>query len=71
MNRSDVHVNRAPMAGRVHLVERVHGTFGSLRKPEMVQSNERVTTVIGSEESSPSGLFGERKSACGDCCRRP
>lgn len=47
MDLSDVHVNRAPIAGRVHLVERVHGTFGSLRKPEMVHSNERVTTVIG------------------------
>jgi phosphatidylserine decarboxylase len=42
-----VHVNRAPIAGRVRLVERVHGTFGSLRKPEMAASNERVTTVIG------------------------
>lgn len=49
MNLSDVHVNRAPIAGRVHFTERVHGTFGSLRKPEMVQSNERVTTVIGTE----------------------
>ena len=47
MNLSDVHVNRAPIAGRVQLAERVHGTFGSLRKPEMVQSNERVTTIIG------------------------
>lgn len=50
MDLSDVHVNRAPIAGRVHLIERVHGTFGSLRKPEMVQSNERVTTVIGTED---------------------
>ncbi len=47
MNLSDVHVNRAPIAGRVLLAERVHGTFGSLRNPAMVQSNERVTTVIG------------------------
>lgn len=47
MNLSDVHVNRAPIAGRVLRVERVRGTFGSLRKPEMVQSNERVTTIIG------------------------
>jgi phosphatidylserine decarboxylase len=50
MNLSDVHVNRAPIAGRVHLVERVHGTFGSLRNPEMVRSNARVTTVIGAED---------------------
>jgi phosphatidylserine decarboxylase len=47
MNLLDVHVNRAPVAGRVLLAERVHGTFGSLRNPEMVASNERVTTVIG------------------------
>jgi phosphatidylserine decarboxylase len=45
-----VHVNRAPIAGRVRLVERVHGTFGSLRKPEMAASNERVTTVIGTDD---------------------
>jgi phosphatidylserine decarboxylase len=50
MNLADVHVNRAPIAGRVRLVKRVHGTFGSLRKPEMVASNERVTTVIESDD---------------------
>ena len=50
MNLADVHVNRAPIAGRVRLVERVHGTFGSLRKPEMAVSNERVTTVIGNDD---------------------
>jgi phosphatidylserine decarboxylase len=46
MNLSDVHVNRAPIGGRVQLVEHVPGTFGSLRKPEMMLTNERVTTVI-------------------------
>jgi phosphatidylserine decarboxylase len=46
MNLADVHVNRAPVAGRVRLVEHVAGTFGSLRKPEMLLTNERVTTVI-------------------------
>lgn len=50
MNLADVHVNRAPIAGRVRLVKRVRGTFGSLRKPEMADSNERVTTVIGTED---------------------
>ena len=50
MNLADVHVNRAPIAGRVRLVKRVHGTFGSLRKPEMTASNERVTTVIESDD---------------------
>ena len=46
MNLSDVHVNRAPVGGRVRLIEHVVGTFGSLRNPEMVMTNERVTTVI-------------------------
>lgn len=50
MNLADVHVNRAPIAGRAHLVKRTRGTFGSLRKPEMAASNERVTTVIGTED---------------------
>ena len=46
MNLSDVHVNRAPVGGRVRLVEHAPGTFGSLRDPEMLLTNERVTTVI-------------------------
>jgi phosphatidylserine decarboxylase len=46
MNLSDVHVNRAPIAGKVRLIEHVHGTFGSLRNPDNVLTNERVTTVI-------------------------
>jgi phosphatidylserine decarboxylase len=50
MNLMDVHVNRAPIAGQVRLVTRVHGTFGSLRKPEMAASNERVMTVIETED---------------------
>jgi phosphatidylserine decarboxylase len=46
MNLSDVHVNRAPVGGRVRLVDHAPGTFGSLRSPEMLLTNERVTTVI-------------------------
>lgn len=46
MNFSDVHVNRAPLGGRVRFSERVNGTFGSLRNPQTAMSNERVTTVI-------------------------
>ena len=46
MTMSDVHVNRAPAGGRVRLVKHVPGTFGSLRKPQMLLTNERVTTVI-------------------------
>jgi phosphatidylserine decarboxylase len=46
MNLSDVHVNRAPIAGQVRLIEHVHGTFGSLRSPESLLTNERVTVII-------------------------
>ncbi len=46
MNLSDVHVNRAPVSGRVRLVEHVEGTFGSLRHSESAMTNERVTTLI-------------------------
>lgn len=46
MNLSDVHVNRSPIGGRITLLKHVPGTFGSLRKPEMVFSNERTTTII-------------------------
>lgn len=46
MNLSDVHVNRAPVGGRVRFTEHVAGTFGSLRNPQMLLTNERVTTVI-------------------------
>src|SRR5215472_3621030 len=46
MNLSDVHVNRAPIAGRVMLALRVPGEFGSLRRPEMAVRNERATTLI-------------------------
>ena len=46
MNFSDVHVNRAPIEGRVTFHRHFPGRFGSLRKPEMVFENERATTVI-------------------------
>jgi phosphatidylserine decarboxylase len=42
----DVHVNRAPVAGRIALLRRFPGRFGSLRRPEMVFENERATMVI-------------------------
>jgi phosphatidylserine decarboxylase len=42
----DVHVNRAPISGRVSLQDRFPGRFGSLRRPEMVFENERATIVI-------------------------
>jgi phosphatidylserine decarboxylase len=46
MNFLDVHVNRAPVAGRVTAVRHFAGSFGSLKRPEMVFENERATTVI-------------------------
>jgi phosphatidylserine decarboxylase len=46
MNLLDVHVTRTPIDG--HIVSQRHypGTFGSLRRSEMVFRNERATTVI-------------------------
>jgi phosphatidylserine decarboxylase len=46
MSFLDVHVNRAPIAGRVTVQRHFAGLFGSLRRPEMVFENERATTVI-------------------------
>ncbi len=50
MNFLDVHVNRAPIAGRITLQRHFSGLFGSLRRPEMVFENERATTVIERDE---------------------
>lgn len=46
MSFLDVHVNRAPIAGRVRFRQHFPGRFGSLGRPEMVYENERATTVI-------------------------
>lgn len=46
MSFLDVHVNRAPIAGRVRLRRHFPGRFGSLGRPEMVYANERATTII-------------------------
>ena len=46
MSFLDVHVNRAPIAGRVLLRRHFAGRFGSLGRPEMVLKNERTTTLI-------------------------
>lgn len=46
MSFLDVHVNRAPMAGRVVLQRDVAGSFRSLKHPEAVFENARMTTVI-------------------------
>ena len=46
MSFTDVHVNRAPISGKVSLHCHFPGRFGSLRHPEMVFENERATTII-------------------------
>jgi len=46
MSFLDVHVNRAPVAGRVALLKHVPGLFGSLRDPGMAFENERTTMLI-------------------------
>lgn len=46
MNFLDVHINRAPIAGRITFRHHFPGLFGSLRLPEMVFKNERATTII-------------------------
>ena len=46
MSFLDVHVNRAPIAGRVVLSRHFPGRFGSLRRPEMAFENERTTTLL-------------------------
>jgi D-aspartate ligase len=46
MSFLDVHVNRAPINGRVSFRRHFPGRFGSLRQAEMIFENERATTVI-------------------------
>ena len=48
MNLLNVHVNRAPLGGRIVRQKRIKGKFLSLRRPEAEALNERVTTVIDS-----------------------
>jgi phosphatidylserine decarboxylase len=46
MDYLDVHVNRAPTGGTVKLRVRRPGRFASLKRPEAILENERVTTVL-------------------------
>jgi phosphatidylserine decarboxylase len=50
MSFLDVHVNRAPIAGRIAGRQHFPGLFGSLRRPEMIFQNERLTTIIESDD---------------------
>jgi phosphatidylserine decarboxylase len=49
MSFLDVHVNRAPIAGRITLSRHFSGLFGSLKHKEMAFENERTTTVVEQE----------------------
>jgi len=46
MNFLNVHVNRAPIDGKVSLIRHIQGGFASLKKKEAVVQNERALTVI-------------------------
>lgn len=46
MNFLDVHVNRAPIEGRICLLNHIKGLFISLKRKEALVQNERVLTVI-------------------------
>ena len=46
MNYLDVHVNRAPISGKISLLKHIKGSFLSLKKKEAVVQNERTLIVI-------------------------
>lgn len=46
MNLLNVHVNRAPVDGKVTLLKHVKGTFTSLKSREAILQNERFITII-------------------------
>ncbi len=46
MSILDVHVNRAPIQGKIVMQKRINGDFISLKEPEAVLRNSRLTTVI-------------------------
>jgi len=50
MSFLDVHINRAPIAGRITRHRHFPGRFGSLKRTEIVFKNERATTVIARED---------------------
>jgi phosphatidylserine decarboxylase len=49
MHLLNVHVNRAPVGGRVVLLEHTPGLFVSLKREDATTVNERFTTVIEGE----------------------
>jgi phosphatidylserine decarboxylase len=49
MSYLDVHVNRAPISGRVSLVKHIKGSFISLKKKDAIVQNERNLVIIDNE----------------------
>jgi len=50
MSFLDVHVNRAPINGRISIINHIRGSFLSLKLKEAVFKNERVYTVISNSQ---------------------
>jgi phosphatidylserine decarboxylase len=50
MNFLNVHVNRAPISGKISLLNRVPGRFHSLKQIKSLLENERVCTIICGEK---------------------
>lgn len=50
MNFLNVHVNRAPISGKVTYLKKIPGKFKSLRHVKSLLENERVCTVIKGEK---------------------
>src|ERR1019366_7782976 len=67
LNVFDVHVNRAPVAGTVKVVEHREGSFLNAMKPESVVMNEQTLVVIdagGAAEDAadgPGGIFAREE----------
>lgn len=49
MNFLNVHVNRAPIEGKISLLKRINGRFMSLRHIRSLLENERLCTIIHNE----------------------
>jgi phosphatidylserine decarboxylase len=50
MNLLNVHVNRAPIKGKITMVKRIEGQFLSLKNINALLENERVSTIIDGEQ---------------------
>lgn len=50
MSFLDVHVNRAPITGRVKVLKHIPGLFLSLKKQEAIINNERAFTLIENDD---------------------